>query len=63
MYDWVTMPYSRNWHNTVNQLYFNKIISKIPWCFRHDSAETNLTCIHENMGSIPDLTQWTKDLA
>ena len=24
MYDWVTMLYSRNWHNTVNQLYSNK---------------------------------------
>ena len=21
MYDWVTLLYSRNWHNTVNQLY------------------------------------------
>ena len=24
MYDWVTLLYSRNWHNIVNQLYFNK---------------------------------------
>ena len=24
--DWVFMLYSRNWHNTVNQLYFNKKI-------------------------------------
>ena len=24
MKDWVTLLYSRNWHNTVNQLYFNK---------------------------------------
>ena len=23
MYDWVTLIYSRNWHNTVNQLYFD----------------------------------------
>jgi len=23
MYDWVTLLYNRNWHNTVNQLYFN----------------------------------------
>ena len=23
MYDWVTLMYSRNWHNTVNQIYFN----------------------------------------
>ena len=24
MYDWVTLLYSRNWHNIVNQLYFHK---------------------------------------
>ena len=24
MYDWVTLPYSRKWHNIVNQQYFNK---------------------------------------
>ena len=23
MYDWITLLYSRNWHNTVSQLYFN----------------------------------------
>ena len=26
MYDWVTMLYSRNGHNTVNQLYSNNKI-------------------------------------
>ena len=24
MHDWVTMLYSRSWHNTVNQLHYNK---------------------------------------
>ena len=24
MYDWVTLLYGRNWHNIVNQIYFNK---------------------------------------
>ena len=24
IYDWITFLYSRNWHNIVNQLYFNK---------------------------------------
>ena len=24
VYDWVTLLYSKNWHNIVNQPYFNK---------------------------------------
>ena len=30
MYEWVTLLYSRNWHNMVNQIYFNKEIGKTP---------------------------------
>ena len=26
IYDWVTLLCSRNWYNTVNELYFNKTI-------------------------------------
>ena len=30
MYDWVTLLYSRNGRNIVNQPYFNKEVSKNP---------------------------------
>ena len=51
MYDWVTLLDSRNWHNIVNQVYFNKNkIEEFPsWL----SDLTNPTRNHEVVGSIP----------
>ena len=45
--------YSKNWHNIVSQMYFNKK--------KMDAEETNPTRNHEVSGSIPGLVQWVKD--
>ena len=40
MYDWVTMLYSRNWHNIVNQLYFNFINAILHFKKKEKNAAT-----------------------
>ena len=57
MYDWVTLLYSRNWHNIVKQLYVNfknGVTIVAQWL-------TNPTSICEDEGSIPVLAQWVRD--
>ena len=56
MYDCVTLLYSRNWHNIVDQLCFNlKNNNRSSHC---DAVEMNITSICEDAGSIPGLTKW-----
>ena len=62
-YNWITMLYSRNEHNTVNQIYFNFFLKSRKGSSHHGSAVTNPTSIHEDAVSIPGLNQWVKDLA
>ena len=60
MSDWVTVLYSRNWHNIVNQLYFNKKETHHGVTFLAHQI-MNLTSSNEDVGSIPALAQWVGD--
>ena len=60
IYDWVTMLYTRNWHNTENQLYSNKNQINKPikgqrlseWIKNHDSITCCQQVTHSKYNSI-----------
>ena len=55
IFNWITLLYARNYHNIVNQLYFNKIKkNENKNRSSHSSAaETNLTSNNEVVGLSP----------
>ena len=63
MYDWVTLLYSRKWHNIVKQLYFNLKKKKKVGVPVVAQWLTNPTRNHEVAGSVPALAQWVNDPA
>ena len=54
MYNWVTLLYSRNYYNTVNQLYFNKTLKNEKR--KKKQAQTEVTYPKPYQDLIPNLT-------
>ena len=57
------IQYYMSYKYTSTTLQFLKYQNKKPRSSHHGSVEMNLTSIHEDTGSIPDLTQCVKDPA
>ena len=53
----------RGKHETTEATTETQVKMKWFWSSRRGAAETNLTRMHEDAGSLPGLAQWAKDLA
>ena len=61
MYNWVTLLYSRNQHNIVNQLYFKKKKKNLGVPVVSQWVKNLKYSVREDAGLIPGLPQWVKD--
>ena len=55
MYNWITLLYSRNWHNIVNQLHFNKNKNKKP---NQQTKNNSYTTLLAEMGTTDDFSNF-----
>ena len=58
----LTYPNGSVYNDTIVMDIFEKPVKGIAQEFSCSAAETNLSSIHEDAGSIPGLAQWVKDL-